>query len=137
MLCYVNCRWWSSIMWFKLLPPLLLLLSLLFDAFTAGDVWLYSNCVMSFVLYPTKSEYCCNILQTQTEQFKSSLYHCLSHSLSLVILEKVYIYSYAFWADFKSVSVVCVNRRLWDENPLRSKCFSSLVLLCKCILRFA
>ena len=96
---------------------------------------MYSNCVMSFVLYPTKSEYCCNILQTQTEQFKSSLYHCLSHSLSLVILEKVYIYSYAFWADFKSVSVICVNRRLWDENPLRSKCFSSLVLLCKSSVR--
>ena len=48
---------------------------------------MYSNCVMLFVLYPTKSDYY-NILQRQTEQFKSSLYQFLSHSLSLVILEK-------------------------------------------------
>ena len=89
LLCYVNCRWWSSIMQFKLLPPLLLLLSLLFDSFTAGDVWTYSNCVMSFVLYPTKSAYSCNILQRQTEQFKSSLYQCLS----LVFLEKGYSFT--------------------------------------------
>ena len=65
---------------------------------------------MSFVLCPTKSEYY-NILQRQTEQFQSSLYQCLSHSLSLVILEKLYIYSYVFWADPKSVSVIFVNRR--------------------------
>ena len=71
---------------------------------------MYSNCVMSFVLYPTKSEYY-NILQKQTEQFKCSLYQCLSHSLSLVILEKLCIYSYVFWADPKSVSVIIVNRR--------------------------
>ena len=47
---------------------------------------MYSNCVMLFVLYPTKSEY--YILKRQTEQFESSLYQCLSDSLSLVILEK-------------------------------------------------
>ena len=48
---------------------------------------MYSNCVMSFVLYPTKSEYY-SFSQRQTEQFKSSLYQCLSHRLSPVILEK-------------------------------------------------
>ena len=90
LLCYVNCRWWISIMQFKLLPPLLSSLSLLFDAFTAGDVWMYSNCVMSFVLYPTKSKYSFNILQRQTKQFNSSLYQCLSHSLSPVFLKKGY-----------------------------------------------
>ena len=78
---------------------------------------MYSNCVMSFVLYPTKSEYY-DILQRQTEQFKSSLYQCLSQSLSLVIviIEKLCItvtcFEHTLNQSVYALDQFCVNRRL-------------------------
>ena len=68
---------------------------------------MYSNCVMSFALYPTKSEY--NILQRQTEQFQSSLYQCLSHSLSLVILEKLYYFAVMCFEQTLNQSVYALD----------------------------
>ena len=49
-----------------------------------------------------------------------------NNNVSLVILQKLYIHRYAFRADPKSFSVICLNRsersnwKLWDEKPLRS-----------------
>ena len=41
-------------------------------------------------------------------------------SLSLVILQKLYIHRYAFWANPKSFSVICVNRTI-TLNVVRRK----------------
>ena len=82
---------------------------------------MYSNCVMLFVLYPTKSEYY-NILQRQTEQFKSSLYQFLSDSLSRCYSRKNCIFTVTCFEQTLNQSVygLCKQKVVrWKPSEIK------------------
>ena len=55
-------------------------------------------------------------------------YNNVFFKVLLLILSRNCIH-HIVWADRKSASVIHVNRKLWDINPFRSRCFFSLAFI--------
>lgn len=86
-----------------------------------------------FICFPIKSKYN-NIehrqiyWQKQNEQDMSLSYNNVFFIVLLLILSRNCIH-HIVWTDLKSASVLYVNRKLWDINPFRSRCFFSLAFI--------